>query len=352
MNLPNSTEHFTNKPPCHRLRNYNKPKSSANLPPNFSVDEDLYQNEELQKDHHNKEFILSLIKTGLTKEQESIPSSSWAGCRALISSTNVPIMHTGFLAHLPYPVTEYSTVFTALHNFFKILSQLNQTALPIFCDEGVFPIVFDIVLSNPKEFDKLIPMLGSFHAAKVVEHCIGKCLRGSRVEDALVETGVFGLKAVESLMNGSHYIRSLRGMIILADALNTLKWEAFWNTNDRTDFGDILSVADPLKIAFKEKDNSRDKEYYDQLLLYITDLKECFENFSSSCKNMSEMCQYWLGFLEIVSILKALIAADREGDWQAYLQAMQNLLLVFRECDSINYLRYASWYVEKMTKLP
>ena len=37
MNLPNSTEHFRNEPPCQRLRNYNKPKSSANLPPNFSL---------------------------------------------------------------------------------------------------------------------------------------------------------------------------------------------------------------------------------------------------------------------------------------------------------------------------
>ena len=53
-----------------------------------------------------------------------------------------------------------------------------------------------------------------------------------------------------------------------------------------------------------------------------------------------------------MSILKALIAADREGDWQAHLQAMQNLLPGFRECDSIKYLRYASWYVEKMRKLP
>ena len=67
---------------------------------------------------------------------------------------------------------------------------------------------------------------------------------------------------------------------------------------------------------------------------------------------MSEMCQYWERLLEIVSILKALIAADREGDWKAHLQTMQNLLPVCRECDSINYLRYASWYVEKMRKLP
>ena len=60
----------------------------------------------------------------------------------------------------------------------------------------MFHIVFDNVLSNPKEFDKLIPMLSSFHTAKVVEHCIGKYPRGSGVEDALVETGVFGVKAV------------------------------------------------------------------------------------------------------------------------------------------------------------
>ena len=104
----------------------------------------------------------------------------------------------------------------------------------------MFRIVFDIVLSNPKEFDKLIPMLGSFHTANVVEHCIGKYLRGSGMEDALIETGVFGSKAVESMMNGSHYIISLRGIMILADALNTLKWEAFQKTNDRADFGDIL----------------------------------------------------------------------------------------------------------------
>ena len=67
---------------------------------------------------------------------------------------------------------------------------------------------------------------------------------------------------------------------------------------------------------------------------------------------MSEVRRYWEGFLEIVSILKALIAADREGDWQAHLQVTQNLSPVFRECNSISYLRYASWYVEKMTKLP
>ena len=80
---------------------------------------------------------------------------------------------------------------------------------------------------------------------------------------------MFGLKAVESMMNGSDYIRSLGKIIILTDPLNTFTWEAFLKTNDGADFCDILSVADQLKIAFNKKDISRAKEYYDQLLLYV-----------------------------------------------------------------------------------
>ena len=135
----------------------------------------------------------------------------------------------------------------------KILWQLNQTALPIFYHEGVSHIVFDIVLSSPKEFDNLIPCLAASTQQRLLNIALVKYLHGRGVEDALVETGVFGVKAVESMMNGSHYIRSLGRIIILADALNTLKWEAFWKTNDGADFGDILSVADQLKIAFKER---------------------------------------------------------------------------------------------------
>ena len=70
-------------------------------------------------------------------------------------------------------------------------------------------------------------MFGSFHTEKVIEHCIGKYLRGSGMEDALVETGVFGVKAVESMMNGSHYIRSLGRIIILPDASQYLDMGSF-----------------------------------------------------------------------------------------------------------------------------
>ena len=40
----------------------------------------------------------------------------------------------------------------------------------------------------------------------------------------------------------------------------------------------------------------------------------------------------------MVELLKDLVAADREVDWEAHLLAVQNILPIFRGFDSINYL--------------
>ena len=57
-----------------------------------------------------------------------------------------------FLPLLPFPVTEYSTVYTELKNFNVMLSALNQTNLPVACDEGVYRIAREIQLLRPDEF--------------------------------------------------------------------------------------------------------------------------------------------------------------------------------------------------------
>lgn len=77
-----------------------------------------------------------------------------------------------------------------------------------------------------------------------------------------------------------------------------------------------------------------------------------FQKFSNDCAKNSEMCVYWDTYLELVNLLKFPIAADREGNWYCHLQAIQGILPIFYEFDSINYLRYASWYLEKLRMLP
>ena len=124
-----------------------------------------------------------------------------------------------FLPFIPRPVTEHPTVYTDMRNFVKIADQLEQKSLPLFCDEGVFRIVVDIFLQHPLQFQSLVPCLGGFHMAQhaqqCAQHCIEKYIRGSGLEDSLLETSIFGIKVVEQFLNGTHYVRSLRGILIL-----------------------------------------------------------------------------------------------------------------------------------------
>ena len=83
------------------------------------------------------------------------------------------------------------------------------------------------------------------------------------------------------------------------------------------------------------------------------ELKIDFLNFTNHCVEKSQICNYSKNFLNMVELLKDLVAADEEGgDWEAHLLAAQNILPIFREFDSINYLRYGSLYLQNMRRLP
>ena len=118
----------------------------------------------------------------------------------------------------------------------KLLNQLKQKSLPIFCDECDFRLVLNIYLKRPEEFKNLVRMLGGFHTTKFVQRCIGRNIKGTGLEEALVETGVFGVKMMESILAATNYVRSLRGIQILSVTTELVKWNAFWKIYNTSDF--------------------------------------------------------------------------------------------------------------------
>ena len=75
-------------------------------------------------------------------------------------------------------------------------------------------------------------MLGGFHTAKYVQRYIGKYIKETGLEDALVESGVFEIKVMESVLAATNYVRSLRGIGIFSGAIELVKWNAFWTVHD------------------------------------------------------------------------------------------------------------------------
>ena len=139
---------------------------------NFSVDAELFKNSTKFNERESVEFIISCMKSKVLTSENNITMPLWASIRSLISKSNVPIMQVGFLPMIPHPVTEHSRVYTAMNNFLKVLPQLDQRSMPVFCDEGVYRLVVEIYLKCPEKFKSLVPCLGGFHMAKCLQHSI------------------------------------------------------------------------------------------------------------------------------------------------------------------------------------
>ena len=91
---------------------------------------------------------------------------SWSAYNSVISTETLPESVVGFLPLLPYPVTQYDTVYTSLANFQDVLNQLQQEKIAIICDEGVYKIAREILLWRPDEFSDIVLCLGNFHLIK------------------------------------------------------------------------------------------------------------------------------------------------------------------------------------------
>ena len=152
-----------------------------------------------------------------------------------------------------------------------------------------------------------------------------------------------------STTSGSHFDPSLQGLLILEDTVEEWKWKAFWKHSKEGE----ERLKDQF-TAIAESFESRNKDEVKIICAakseIIETLKKLVEKFVHKPIYNSEIYNAGKPFSKI--FLKDLIAADWTGNWTAHLQAVQNLLHLSRENDSINYLRYASLYLEQMKQLP
>ena len=105
-------------------------------------------------------------------------------------------------------------------------------------------------------------MLGGFHTAKCVKHCIGKCIQGSGIEESLRQTQVFGVNVVGAVLNDTNYARSLKGYLILANAIEKLKWEDFSKHIGLHEFSEFLKALRAFQIALTSKNPKESKSSF------------------------------------------------------------------------------------------
>jgi len=223
---------------CQELQPFHKPAKKGDLQLDYEVQADPHQVDEgLVNGIYAKDLTWSLARLDICESDSNSVNikpgdqimPDWSVANSVLSEHVVKQKRVAFLPVLPYPVTQYDTVYTAMKNFQEVLQYLKQSKLPVTCDEGVYHIAREIQLIRHDEFQDIILCMGTFHMAKVALGCLGKLLAGSGAETILVESGVFGANVVQSVITGKNYTRSLKGMQLLKEAMLRLEWAEFSN---------------------------------------------------------------------------------------------------------------------------
>ena len=164
-NVPNLNKLF-----CQEIHYFH---SSKNLPlsDSFQVQNELYLDQTSKNELEKCDLIISSWQS-IIPESDDNKIPSWAGLQALLSNTFVIRMHLGFLPFLASTVTVFYC-FQNYEKFTRLVGQLKQDALPLFCNESVFRIAVGIFFQKQDQFRNVIPMLGCFYSAKCLQHRIG-----------------------------------------------------------------------------------------------------------------------------------------------------------------------------------
>ena len=353
--------HTSEELPCQKLLDYIKPAKKPTLPEDFVGVDELFSMDELDYSMiQTKDMAWLLSRLDLSEMEHGtvkpIPSEqtmpSWSAFNSVVTQETLPEKAVGFLPVLPHPVTDHSTVYTALKNFQSCLNQLHQTNMAVTCDEGVYHVAKEIMLAHPGEFQNIVLWLGSFHMIKVVMGCIGKYIEGSGAEKIWTQNEVFGLNVVQSVIGGTHYSRSLKGLCLLAESMERLQWCQFFTQNGVNVYENEMKLLNLLKNAVALQDRDESKRLLQMFSESSDRLTADFEIFQDACCKESENFKFWAQFIKMVQILKDIVRADREGDWNLHLHSVRAVMPLFASCDRVNYLRWGSVYIEEMQMLP
>ena len=83
--------------------------------------------------------------------------------------------------------------------------------------------------------------------------------------------------------------------------------------------------------------------------LVLLGMRKVYENTKKTAQQY-RTGKLWLQYMEMISILKQFIQAEREGDWKGHLKAFQKCSLISQLRDNL-YLKSSNVYLQEMSKL-
>ena len=243
---------------------------------------------------------------------------------------------------VPYPATEFDTIYTVMINFQDVLRQKGLRCGTLWSDEGVYRIAKELQLLYPARFENIFLGIGGFHMENVVIACCVKYLEEIGIDHVLVENEIFGTDIVKSALDGGNYIRGKRGIALISEAICHLQLSAFMKNISAAKFENFFTLVSELQLSFENVDSNPQQvlQKWEECKKGLASFMDEFDEFKDQGGIRSKSFAYWNKFIDEISlVLRDLTRSCREGNWELHLSAVQRAMPLCFAYDRVNYKR-------------
>ena len=288
-----------------------------------------------------------------TTSEQTVPS--WSGFNTLLTPCATVTTSIGYCPMINGPSTDYSTVYTVLKTVQKMVTAVGQSDCVITFDLAIYMKAKEIQWRLAEEFEDTVIRMEGFHIVLNFLAVIGKMYDNSGLEDLLIESDVYASGTASHLLKGKQYNRGVRAHKLVSEAFFRLQWSEFlsWliKSNQAPANSEVIEAnTDALVKAVTLQEAIA--EPLEALITAMTPLTEQFNSFKTKGRKSSFMFAFWDEYLEMVSLMRTFIRAERPGDWSLHLNATAGMMPYFCSMDRMNYSRWLPVYIADMNSLP
>ena len=248
---------------------------------------------------------------------------------------------------------------TCIYSTLMFVSEHAQRhgATPILTfDQPLWWKALMIIESEPEKSDLrgIVLRLGGFHTQMSFLGSIGHLMDSSGLQEML-----YAPNAVVHMLSGKAIARAVRGHFIVDAALNVLMLHSGFNASMPCQPMSYSSDAD-VEAPTKNKDVDEALTLYEKLMAgeisaeevcssnVLERIKDSLKNHSDSVKDSSRTSALWVQYMYMID---KFIRAERTGNWELHLQAIQDMLPYMAVSGHNSYTKSAMLYLQQMSNL-
>ena len=127
----------------------------------------------------------------------------------------MPLTNVGALPLLPEVAHEWSTLLTVITQAVQLKSLVVGEDHPavITFDMALYEKAIQLLDAKPDLKKAVVPRLGELHTVMAALRALGTSIENSGIDDAWIESDVYGSSTVRQILQCSHYKRSLQAHI-------------------------------------------------------------------------------------------------------------------------------------------